>query len=401
MKVAYLVNQYPQLSHSFIRREIQALERLGVNVVRLSVRHSGTLIDTGDRAEAAKTTAVLGLGRLALLGHVLALLLARPRSWVRGTATAARLARRGGGWVRHLAYFVEACAVARLCRRAGAHHLHAHFGTNPAAVALLSRQLGGPTYSFTVHGPEEFDRPDALSLGEKIGGAAFVVAISDFGRSQLYRWCPLADWPKVRVVRCGVDAVFRSGDPSPVPAVPRLINIGRLSEQKGQLLLVQAAARVRDSGLAFELAVIGDGPLRDVIEAEIARLNLGGIVKLLGSLPGDAVRRELLGSRAMVLPSFAEGLPVVLMEALGLGRPVVTTFIAGIPELVEPGRCGWLVPAGSVDALADAMAAVLTTPDDDLTRMGKVGAGRVGLMHDVDVEASKLAGFFRAHSEEI
>jgi glycosyltransferase involved in cell wall biosynthesis len=289
---------------------------------------------------------------------------------------------------------VEACVLYRRLRRTGARHLHAHFGTNAADVALLTRTLGGPPYSFTVHGPEEFDRPEALSLGEKIARAAFVVAISEFGRSQLFRWCAYEHWRKVHVVRCGVDAGFLGAGPRPVPDVPRLVCVGRLCEQKGQLRLLEALALLAGQGVEFEAVLAGDGPMRAEVEAEAARLGLGEKVRVTGWLSGEQVRQHLLDARLMVLPSYAEGLPVVLMEALALGRPVVTTYVAGIPELVRPGVNGWLVPAGSVAALADALAEGLGTGTDRLGRMGAAGAGLVRALHDASREAARLAGLF-------
>jgi len=191
-----------------------------------------------------------------------------------------------------------------------------------------------------------------------------------------------------------LDASYLSAETTPVPDVARLVCVGRLCEQKGQLLLVRAAALVRDRGRAFELVLVGDGPLRGAVECEVARLDLGNTVRLLGPLPGERVRQELTAGRAMVLPSFAEGLPVVLMEALAAGRPVVTTYIAGIPELVTP-ECGWLVPAGAVEPLANAMEAVLNASPATLTTMGKTGALRVAEMHDAATEAGRLAILFR------
>jgi glycosyltransferase involved in cell wall biosynthesis len=398
MKVAYLVNQYPHVSHSFIRREIVALEAHGVPVERFSTRPSPEdLVDPADRAEREKTQVILSAGATGLLAASLGVALSRPLRWARALALAVRLGRRSErGVLRHLVYLAEACVLLRRLRRCGAGHLHAHFGTNPAALALLTRALGGPPYSFTVHGPEEFDRPDSLSLGEKIEGSAFVVAISDFGRSQLFRWCSHGHWPKVQVVRCGVDAAFLRDGPQPVPDNNRLVCVGRLSEQKGQLLLLEALGRLSAEGVAFEMTLAGDGPMRPLIEGQIRQLGLGDRVRITGWLSNEAVRREILAARAMVLPSFAEGLPVVLMEALALGRPALTTYVAGIPELVAPGCNGWLVPAGSVDALADGLRQVLESPPDQLARMGEAGAKRVAALHDVTREAAKLAALFQA-----
>ena len=283
------------------------------------------------------------------------------------------------------------------CAAAEVRHVHAHFGTNSTTVALLCHALGGLTYSFTVHGPEEFDKVEAIALTEKIERAAFVVAISSFGRSQLYRWCRLKHWSKIHVVHCGVDDSFLGQPLTPVPAAHRLVCVGRLCEQKGQLLLMEAAAKLVAEGLQFKLVLVGDGPLRSTIEAQIAQAGLRDTVEITGWASGAEVRQHILAARAMVLPSFAEGLPVVIMETLALGRPVVTTYVAGIPELVQPGASGWLVPAGSVEALVAAMRSVLQSPVEVLEKMGRLGAAQVAQNHTVEIEAKKLAALFQTN----
>lgn len=390
--VAYLVNQYPHASHSFIRREIAALEARGVAVARFSIRPSGAkLVDSADQVEEGRTTTLLAAGLPAVLAAFAGAALLRPRRWCNALALAVRMGWRSQrGIARHLFYLAEACLLLRRLEQCQARHLHAHFGTNSATVALLTNALGGPSYSFTVHGPEEFDRPDDLSLGLKIERAAFVVAVSEFGRSQLFRWCGAEHWHKVHVVHCGVDAGFLADGPQPLNDVPRLVCVGRLAEQKGQMLLLEALARL---DVPFEMVLAGDGPMRPVIEERIGQLGLARQVRITGWLSGASVRKEILDARALVLPSFAEGLPVVLMEALALGRPVATTYVAGIPELVTP-TCGWLVPAGSVQALADALRQVLQTPAHHLQEMGRIGAMRAAARHDVHVEAAKLADHF-------
>lgn len=395
--IAYLVNQYPQPSQSFIRREIAALEAQGFTVRRFTVRRwPGDLVDEYDRAERSKTAAVLESGGLGLLLALLVTALGRPLAFGRALALAVRIGRRSlRGVVYHLIYLAEACVLRRWLVRDRVQHVHAHFGTNSTAVAMLCRVLGGPAYSFTAHGPEEFDMPVSLSLDEKVRRAAFVVAISDFGRSQLYRWADFDDWDRIHVVRCGVDASFLESGSAPSTG-HRLVCVGRLAEQKGQLLLVRAAAKLREMGEPFELTLAGDGPMRPAIEALIDQLNLRNQVHITGWVSGDQVRQALTEARAMVLPSFAEGLPVVIMEALALERPVISTYVAGIPELVEPGQCGWLVPAGSVDALADAMRAALNASADELRQMGRAGADRVRRRHDAATEGKRLADLIRA-----
>ena len=393
-RVAYLVNQYPKVSHTFIKREIQALERTGLDVARFAVRGwRNDQVDPEDAAERDRTRYLLRGGVPPLIRAFAWALSRRPLRLFGALRRATALAHRADRplWT-HLVYLLEACLLARWLRENGATHLHAHFGTNAATVALLCRTLGGPPFSFTVHGPEEFDRPAALKLREKAAEAAFVVTISQFGRSQLMRWLQPRDWPKVTVVHCGLDAASRplacrlAG-----PGRPVLACVGRLVEQKGQLLLIEAVARLRRDGIDFELALVGDGEMRPDLERAVSRHGLNDVVRITGWVSSARVRHEIARATALVLPSFAEGLPVVLMEAMAMGRPVISTWVAGIPELVQDGRQGWLVPAGSVDALANAMRQCLQAEPEALERMGREGRTRVMERHDADEAARRLA----------
>jgi glycosyltransferase involved in cell wall biosynthesis len=390
VRVAYLCNRYPAVSHSFVRREIAGVEAAGHTVDRYTVRAPTGLVDAGDRAEAARTTPILSAGPGALLLALVAALVRRPGRF----AGALRLVLRGAGpspraLVRHLAYLAEAAWLVRRFRRHPVDHLHAHFGTNPATVARLARRLGGPPYSFTAHGPDEFDRPEALDLRGKVAEARAAVAISSFGASQLMRWSDPADWPRIAVARCGVDDGFLAAPLLPPPG-PRFATVARLSGQKGLPLLIEAAALLAARGHDFTLDIAGDGDLRAGLERQIAAAGLAARVRLVGTLDGMGVRRLIEGARAFVLPSFAEGLPVVIMEALALGRPVIATAIAGTPELVDAG-CGWLVPAGLVAAVADAMAAAIAAPDATIAAMGAEGRRRVAERHDAARNAAGLA----------
>lgn len=401
MRIGYLVNQYPSISHTFIRREIEGLEALGAEVERFSLRPMDAkgLPDPADQRELTRTHALLANGAKALLPAVTRIAASRPDKFARAQALTVRTGRRSDrGLARNFAYLAEACALVEELEKRSVTHVHAHFGTNSAAVAMLARELGGPTYSFTVHGPEEFDKPDLLALREKIARAAFVVGVSSFGRSQLYRYTDAREWSKVHVVRCGVDASYIAREPTQVPDVPRFASVGRLCEQKGQLLLVEAAAKLKREGRRFELVLVGDGPMRADVEEVIAREGLDGYVRITGWASGEVVQREIEQARAFVLPSFAEGLPVVIMEALGRGRPVITTYIAGIPELVEEGTCGFLVPAGSIDHVARAMKAALDAPRERLTDMGRAGYERVRAMHDAKRNAKLLLELFERYA---
>jgi len=334
---------------------------------------------------------------LALMWACVLTISKAPRRFAAALALAVRIGWRADRqFPYHLIYLAEACRLLSWLNSFGALHLHAHFGTNSAEIAMLARELGGPPYSFTVHGPEEFDKPQTLRLGEKIRRAAFVVAISSFGRSQLYRWTDHKHWHKVRVVHCGLDECSYAQAPTPVPTAPRLVCVGRICEQKGQLLLIEAAARLASAGRPFELVLAGDGEMRSEVEALIAQRGLGNRVRVTGWIGSDQVRSEILKARALVLPSFAEGLPVVIMEAMALRRPVLTTYVGGIAELVRPGQDGWLFAAGSIDELTAAMEDCLGKSIVELEKMGDAAYRRVIARHSIDIEAGKLGQLFRA-----
>jgi colanic acid/amylovoran biosynthesis glycosyltransferase len=396
VNIAYFINQYPKVSHTFIRREILALERRGFRVQRIALRGwSEPTPDPEDRQEQALTRYVLRGGAWGVVLPTLRAFLASPRSMFRALRLAMHVSRHSDRrFFLHLIRLAEACCIVPWLRESASRRLHAHFGTNSAEVAMYARCLGGPPFSFTVHGPEEFESP--MCLAEKVRKSAFVAAISSYGRSQLFLRCESGQWPKVQVVRCGVEPAFYQQATREASHDHRLVCVGRLCEAKGQLLLIEAAALLRSRGVKLDLVLAGDGPLRSEIESAVKRLGLGATVRITGWISSQDVRREILAARALVLPSFAEGLPVVIMEAMMLRRPVLSTFVAGIPELVRGGENGWLIPAGSLQELADAMEDCLARPESEIRRMGDAAFDRATKYHSIDVEAAKLANLFLA-----
>lgn len=396
LRIAYLVNCYPAPSHSFVRREIAGVEAAGLTVLRYSIRPApDALPDPRDSAERDVTTTVLAQGVFALIWAFVVEALTRPLGFLRAFGRASAMARAswGSAW-RQLAYLAEAAWLCRDWRRQGITHVHAHFGTNPTAVARLAHAWGGPRYSFTVHGPDEFDAPGAIDLGGKIADAAFVAGISSYGRSQLMRWAKAEDWSKIQVVRCGVDRAFFEAS-AEAPDNATLCCVARLGPQKGLHVLIEAVAMVVPGRPDLRVVIVGDGPLRSPLEAQVAKHDIESNIVFAGMASNDVVRQHLLEARAFILPSFAEGLPVVLMEALALRRPVITTWVAGIPELVDEA-VGWLAPPGDVGALADAIRAALKTPVATLAAMGEAGRERVRNLHDADANGARLAELIRA-----
>lgn len=397
-RIAYVINQYPKISHTFIRREIHALERQGFDVLRIALRGwDAELADDEDLQERMRTRYVLQEGIPALLWAVLLTMLTRPRRFVSALRLAIRIGRGAErAWPYHLVYVAEACRILPWLKSFGAVHVHAHFGNNSAEIVMLAHAFGGPPYSFTVHGQDELLFG---GIGEKVRRSAFVVAISSFGRSQLYRRVEHADWPKVKVVHCGLEKAYHDVAPVLAPALPRLVCVGRLSAEKGQLLLIEAVHRLARAGIKLELVLAGDGEMRAEVGALITRYGLTGQVRITGWISSSQVREEILAARGLVLPSFTEGLPVVIMEAMALRRPILATYVGGIPELVLPGENGWLVPAGSIDDLAAAIEDCLSRSSDELQKMGDAGYLRVMKRHSIDTEAGKLAALFRKPCE--
>lgn len=395
LRLAYLTNLYPLVSHTFIRRELLEMERRGASVLRLSIRRTPPPVDPVDQEEAAKTVSCLGGSTLAILASVLAVLAGRPLAFVRGLALALNLARRSDRRLRHAAYFAEACHLLRVVRRERIQHLHVHFGTNPAAVAVLMRRMGGPPYSMTIHGPNEFDAPESLSLAAKVRDSAFTVAITDFCAAQLKRWVEPEQWHKIRVVGCTVGESFFDAAAPADPASRTLVCVGRLSAQKGHFTLLEAFADVVRSGVDAKLVLAGDGELRAEIERRIADAGLAGRVEITGWIDEAEIRRQLLASRALVMASFAEGLPMVIMEAMALGRPVIATAVAGIPELVKHGENGWLVTAGRADQLAEVMRHVLGASACQLDAAGREGIQAVRRAHHTRTEGERLETLIR------
>jgi len=398
--IAYLLNQYPQPSQSFIRREILALEQLGEPIERFTLhRWDQNLVDEKDQAEQAKTRAVFDGGYGGLIAATLGTFIRSPLKFLKVLSFATRMGWRSARGVgNHWGYVAEACVLLKWFRRRNIHHVHSHFATNATAAAMFAHMLGGPHFSFTIHGPDDLDKPEFYHVGTKVHHARFCAVISNFTRSQVYRWSERRDWDKLHIIHCGLDEQFLNAPATAPPAAPRLVCVGRLANAKGHFILMKAAVKLAQEAVDFELILIGDGPFRAEIESTIAACGLANKVKLMGWQSNQTVLDTICNSRAMVLPSFAEGLPVVFMESLAMERPVITTTVAGIPELVQHGKSGWIVTPGAVEPLVNAMREALQMPVDRLWEMGKIGHAIVKQNHTAINEAEKLLRLFRENN---
>lgn len=394
-RIAYLAGRYPTVSHTFILREVAALRALGLDIMTCSVRCPGPdqIRGPAERAEAQATFNLLDAARKPrrLIGAQIAAL-RNPGLYLRTLRKAWSM--RGPGLraaVYQLFYFLEATVLARHLKARGVSHLHNHFAQASGNVALLAARLAGIPFSFTLHGPADFTDPQLWRLDAKIADAVFVACISHYCRSQAMLVSPPEDWDKLHIVHCGVEPARYDAPPAEGQG---LLFVGRLAAAKGVPVLIEAMARIRAAHPQAHLVLIGDGPDRAMLEGQVRRLGLSDAVRFTGYQNQDEVADALARSAVFVLPSFAEGVPVVLMEAMAARRPVVATRIAGIPELVQDGVSGRIVPPGDTAALASAVCEVLADPGH-AADMGQAGRQKVEADFNVAREAEKLAALFQ------
>ncbi|MHA6723780.1 glycosyltransferase [Sphingomonas sp. RS2018] len=401
LPVGYVMTHYPRNAQTFIAGEIDAVERNGVTVLPFAMnRPDAAELAIAGATERAARTRYLKDGPLGAVADLMRFALRHPL----GTIKIARDAIRSAGGsprriARRLAHLAQAARVARIGREAGLHHLHAHFGLAPATIAWLGSalmSLGGARvgFSFTIHGFHDFADPAETRLDVKAPRADAVVCVSDFTRSQLFLNTNPAVWPQAHVIRCGIDLARWQFTPPVRDGVPGIVAIGRLSAEKGFTILIEAIGLLRDVGVEARLTLVGDGPERATIEAAIARLSLGNRVTLAGELPPEGVRAALKAADVFCLPSFSEGLPVSIMEAMAAGVPTVSTWIAGIPELAENGVTAMTVPPARADALADALRALVESPDRAAT-LALAARARVEANHSQDINGRSMADLLR------
>ena len=399
--ITYLATHFPAVSHTFIADEVAALEHLGLGVVTVSINSvSDNDIASSSQQWQRTTTYLKALPKWRVAATVAATAIRHPSVLLLPLRT-------GSGGLRAAVwrYFqlAEAIMTYRVMRRAGSSHLHAHFGQAPATIAWYATEVAhrhrngrDNTWSMTIHGWHEFAGEREARLREKIAAAEFVVCVSDYTRAQLYRIADASDRAKIHVVRCGVDLTrfsARGAEPSNTP--PRVAIVARVSPEKGHLVLVDAVATLRAEGREVAVDVVGPeiDEYGDVVRHAAETTGVADAFIWHGALPPNDVAAVLVQADVFCLPTFAEGLPVVIMEAMACGVPVVTTYIAGIPELAVDGATALVVPAARADLLADALTEILT--DNGLrNRLVVAATTAVHQHHDITKSAKVLAQLF-------
>ena len=401
-RLGYLISRYPAVSHTFILREVRQLRQAGFEIHCVSVnapdRSSSEM--TADEAQEARTTYYLKTHGMtgALLAHLWGLM--RPARYLRGLFKGLTFdgwnLRRG---LYGLFYFTEALMVARWMSAHRLTHLHVHFATAAANIALLLKQLSPAGVSMTIHGPDEFYDVPGQKLIEKVAAADFLVCIGRFARSQMMKLTPATQWHKFEICPLGVDVERYNPAVADHNGKPfTILCVGRLAPAKGQHILIEACAALRDWGRNFRLVVVGAGPDEQSLHTAVASRQLQGQVTFTGALNQDQVRAWYRDSDVFALPSFAEGIPVVLMEAMASGVPCVTTRITGIPELIRDGIDGLLVTPSDSQELADTLAMLMD--DQELRQeLARSARARVAAHYNLPDNVARLGGIFMARLE--
>lgn len=400
MRIAYLTGEYPRATDTFIQREVAALREQGIDVFTFSVRRTGAehIVGPEQQAEADRTFYILPPNPLNLLLAHLTLLVSSPKRYLQAVKLAWNTHQEGiRGTLYQLFYFLEAGIVAHQIKKRQIQHLHNHFPDSSGTVAMLAAELGGFSFSFTMHGPYIFFEPLRWRLDEKLKRALFVCCISYFCRSQGMIFAPMEQWKRMHIVHCGVDpALFEQVSHHQIGT--RLLYTGRLAAVKGLPILLESLVALKTTHANVLLTVVGDGPDRAQLEQMTAQLGLTENVKFVGYQSQAKVRQYMQETDVFVLPSFAEGVPVSLMEALAAGVPVVTTQIAGVSELVENGVSGYLVPPGNTALLAERIAALLADPQLR-TQFGAAGRAKIEQEFNIHNEAGWLCQIMMAALE--
>lgn len=402
-KVAYIMSRFPKITETFILYEMVAIEQQGIQVeVYPFLREQTPVIhpEAETYVERAHFEPFLSLSLVQAHMHYLR---HKPRAYL---TTLWTLLRANWGslrfFTRALALFPPAVHFARTMSDNGINHIHAHFASHPAAAAFVIHQLTGISYSFTAHGSDL--HRDRHMLCEKVAAAEFVVPISEFNKNMILEDCGQHWSNKVHVIHCGVDTeVFRPrAEPTPYERGDgpfTILCIGTLHEVKGQTYLIEAGRLLHERGVNFICHFAGDGPDMEMLMQQAAESGLTDAVHFHGRLAREDITELLARADVVVTPSVPtksgrrEGIPVVLMEAMGSSVPVVASGISGIPELVEDGKSGFLVAPRDVKSLTEAIERLYQDPELR-QRFGQAGRQKVITEFDLYKNAATLAHFF-------
>lgn len=404
MRLAYLVSEYPAVSHTFILREVRRLRTRSLDVRVASInspRRPAEEMTAVEREEEKSTFYIKRAGIIGAINAHLRAIIRNPVAYIRGLIFALKL-----GWadlrqvLYSVLYFTEALILSNWMEDQSLSHVHVHFANPASTVGLITRQIFATGFSFTVHGPDEFYDVRGQHLSKKIAGASFVLCIGLFARSQLMMLSPIHSWSKFEVVPLGIDLEVFSKPPfRPAAETFRILCVGRLVAAKGQQVLIAAVDRLVKAGEKVSLRFVGDGPDRTNLEHEVKLRGLGKQISFEGNINQDKIGQFYREADGFALASFAEGIPVVLMEAMAMEIPCVSTMVAGIPELIRDGIDGLLVMPSDDRALAETIGRLVN--DVALRRrLGEAGRRRVMEKYDLDKNVERLVRLFRTRLGE-
>jgi glycosyltransferase involved in cell wall biosynthesis len=391
-RLLYLIGQFPAINHSYLLAEVKHLRSLGFEISVASIsapdRPSQSL-NPEEREEAAHTYYVKSVPALKVAFLNLGELLLHPLHYLNGLTFALGLGRgspRRAAY--HLAYFAEAILVGRYMRRCGVSHVHASFSPT---IALIATRAFPVTMSFGVYGFGELHDPSNTRLTERVKGALFVRSISRHGRGQLMLSCDRSQWTKLIYVPLGIDpSKFAPKSSRPASNPAHILCVGRLASEKGQALLLEAFAILTADGMPLHVRLVGDGPDRNWLERRAVELGIASTVEFTGWVDQDQLMDLYREADLFVLPSLAEGIPMVLMEAMAMQIPCVAPCITGIPELIEHGVDGMLFAVADVEDLTKNISILLNSPEL-CTQIGKQARARVLRDYDMARNTERFA----------
>ena len=398
MRIGYFTNTYPRATDTFIQREVMGLRERGIDVRTFSVHKTGTDHDVGPEviAEKKNTFYVLPVNPFRLLALNLSTLVMFPTRYLHALSLALKTARPGlAGLIYQLFYFQEAVVISRELRRHKIHHLHNHLGDLSGTVAMLASSIAGIGFSMTVHGSDFYFDPTHWALREKVKLSRFIICISHYCKSQMMLFSDQEDWNRLKIVHCGIDP-DRFGYAGVRETAKNLLYVGRLAVEKGIPVLFESLSMLKDRGHDFVMTMVGDGPDRVALEEMALRLRISDRIIFAGYAGQDKVKEYLQKSDILILPSFAEGVPVTLMEAMACGIPVIGTQVGGVPELIVHDQTGQLVPPADSISLADAIIRYLDNTELR-ERVSRQGREKVVKDFNLNSELDKLMLLFQQH----